>query len=179
MSGPILFLDLATTTGWCDGVPGERPTSGTIRLAGSGGPNPEAYDTIYQFMDDRLRLTRYQMIAIEAPQSPSHMAGRTNVNTARRLIGLCEVVEWVAYRHGYFGRRMVEARVDDVRRHLFSGSRPPKGEAKAYVIDRVKALGYAPADDNEADAIAGWLYASGIVGSKIAQMTTPLFNQKP
>lgn len=178
MTGSILFLDLATQTGWCEGVPGQRPTSGTIRLAGSGGPNAEAYNTLYQFLDDRLRLTRYQMIAIEAPQSPSHMAGRTNANTLRRLIGLCEVVEWVAYRHGYFGKRMVEARVDDVRRYLFAGSRPAKGEAKIAVVSRIKALGYQPADDNEADAIAGWLYASGIVGSKLAKMTTPLFNQK-
>ena len=42
-------------------------------------------------------------------------------------------------------------------------------------MDRLRVLGYAPKDDNEGDAIAGWLYATALVESRIAQMTSPMF----
>ena len=45
------------------------------------------------------------------------------------------------------------------------------------VQKQVKTLGYAFRDDNEADAIALWLYATALADSRIAQMTHPLFNQ--
>lgn len=178
MTGSILCLDLATQTGWCEGVPGQRPTSGTMRLAPPGARNAECYDSLNQFLDDRLRLTRYRMIVFEAPLPPPHAKGNTNIHTTRRLMGLCEVTEWIAHRHNYFGNSCKEARVDDVRRYVLAGQRPEKGEGKKVVMQRLKAMGYSFTDDNEADAIALWLYASGLTGSKLALMTTPLFNQK-
>jgi hypothetical protein len=165
MNGGILFLDLATTMGWCEGIPGEKPTSGTIRLVSPGATNPELYDALYKFLDDRFSLQRYIMVVMEAPQSPSHMAGKTNAKTLARLIGMCELTEWIAHRHNYFGRMMSLATVHDIRKHLL-GFRPASGKAKREVIAAVRAKGFDPKDDNEADAIAGWLYAASLVSGK-------------
>lgn len=101
---------------------------------------------------------------------PRHM--KTNINTARMLIGMPAIVESVAYQTNHF--TVKEASVHDVRKHLLGG-RPPKGEAKRVVMDRLRVLGYSPQDDNEGDAIAGWLYATALIESRIAQMTSPMF----
>ncbi len=170
MSGPVLFLDLATTTGWCEGVPNEKPTSGTMRLAPAGSSPAAIFGGLLDWLAQRLTTFRYRMIVYEAPMDPRHM--KTNINTARILLGLPAIVEAVAHQTGHF--RVKEASVHDVRTHLLGG-RPPKGEAKRVVMDRLRVLGYAPKDDNEGDAIAGWLYTSALVDSRIAQMTSPMF----
>lgn len=174
MNGGILFLDIATTTGWAEGLPGERPISGRLRLVSDGGPNYEAYDKLHDFLIDRFKLNRYRAVIFEKPMSPSHMAGRTTAATIRRLIGLCEVAEWVCRRSGYYGSSVMTADVHDVRKHLLGG-RPAKGDAKREVIAALRGLGFDPADDNEADAIAGWLYAAAQVDPKAAPPTGPLF----
>ena len=173
MSGSILCLDLATQMGWCEGEPGGKATSGTHRLAPQGAHPAAISGGLIEWLGQRLTTFRYRMIAYEAPMDPRHM--KTNINTARLLLGLCAIVEGVAYQTGH-GQRLREVNVHDVRKHLLGG-RPPKGEAKTQVTRMVTALGHKPADDNEADAIAIWHYASAIADSRIAQMTTPLFNR--
>lgn len=170
MTAPVLFLDLATTTGWCEGVPGEKPTSGTMRLAPPGSSPAAIFGGLLDWLASRLTTFRYRMIVYEAPFDPRHM--KTNINTARVLLGLPAIVEAVAHQTG--NHRIKEASVHDVRQHLL-GRRPPKGEAKRVVMDRLRVLGYSPKDDNEGDAIAGWLYATALVESRIAQMTSPMF----
>lgn len=157
-AGPVLFLDLATTTGWCEGPPGDRPKSGTIRLAPDGAPPAAVFAGMMRFLADRFRLTRYRLIAYEAPMDPRHM--KTNANTVRKLIGLPAIVEGLAYETGHWSIR--EARVDAIRMSLL-GFRPGKGEGKTAVIAAIEALGFNPRDDNEADAIAGWLYATKVI----------------
>lgn len=174
MKGPILALDLATNMGWCEGISGEAPKYGSVRLAQPGGTNPEAYETLYNFLSDRFTLTRYQMVIFEAPLPPSHMAGKTNANTNMRLTGLCEVLEWICYRHSYFGNRIKKAAVHDVRKHLL-GFRPQKGDAKKEVMERLRALGFSPPNHDAADALAIWLYATALTDKQAAQMTSPLF----
>lgn len=170
MNGGILFLDIATQTGWCEGLPGEKPVSGTIRLAPEGSKPAAIYGGMLAFLGARLTAFRYRMIVYEAPMDPRHM--KTNINTARVLLGLPAVVEAVAHQTGHHAIR--EASVHDVRK-LLLGRRPAKGDAKRDVIAAVRARGFDPADDNEADSIAGWLYAVAQVDPKAAKDTGPLF----
>ena len=170
VNGSIIFLDLARQTGFCEGVPGEKPTSGTVRLAPSGSEPKAVYAGMMEFLVPRLRAFKYGMVSFEAPFDPRHM--KTNFNTARLLLGLPAIVEGVAHLTGHFNVR--EVRVDDVRKHLL-GKRPAAGEAKKAVIARLRALGFDPADDNEADAIAGWLFVCAQVAPDRAPMTDPLF----
>lgn len=166
MNGGVLFLDLATTLGWCEGVPnsGERPVSGTIRLAPEGSQSPAVFGGMIDFLATRLTTFRYRMIVYEAPMDPRHM--KTNVNTARILLGLPAIVEGVAHQTGHYSLR--EAHVNDVRKELLGfiprrakGDKP--GSQKAPVIAKLRELGYQPKDDNEADAIAGWLFACSLL----------------
>lgn len=174
MSGTsILCLDLATQMGWCEGAPGEKPTSGTVRLAPVGSSPAAIFGGLVDWLAQRLTTFRYRMIVYEAPMDPRHM--KTNINTARMLLGMPAIVEGLAYQTGH--HRLMEASVHDVRQHLLGG-RPPKGDAKRVVMDRLRVLGYAPRDDNEGDALALWLYSTALASSRIAQMTTPMFAQK-
>lgn len=168
-----MFLDLARTTGWCEGVPGERPTSGTIRLAPADASPGHVYAGMIQFLAPRLQSFRYRAICYEAPFDPRHM--KTNFNTARLLLSLPSIAEGVCILTGHHTIR--EVSVNDVRSFLL-GNRPAKGEAKQAIIDRLRGLGYDPKDDNEADAIAGWHFACSILAPATATDITPLLARK-
>lgn len=164
MNGGVLFLDLATTMGWCEGLPGERPVSGTKRLAPEGSQPAAVFGGMLDFLATRLTTFRYRMIVYEAPMDPRHM--KTNVNTARILLGLPAMVEGVAHQTGHYSLR--EANVNDIRKALLGyiprrakGDKP--GAQKAPVIAELRARGFDPKDDNEADAIAGWLFACSLL----------------
>ncbi len=171
----ILFLDVATRTGFCEGAPGEKPHHGSLRFAPEGS-SPEAVAAgAIKWLGQRLQAFRPNVIVVEAPLDPRHMGSKTNVNTAQLLLGLPLVLGGVAHLSGVYDFR--SARIDDIRRHLL-GHRPGKATAKREVIDRIKALGFSPQDDNAADAISGWLYACSIVEPTVAALSTPLFGDK-
>lgn len=169
--GSIIFLDLARQTGWCEGAPGEAPQSGSYRCAPADASPAAVYAGLIDFLGRRLTAFRYRIVAFEAPMDPRHM--KTNVNTARLLLGVAAITEGVAYSTGH--HRLFECSVHDVRKHLL-GQRPEAGKAKRAVIGRLKALGFNPSDDNEADAIAGWLYACAVIDPQRAKQTLPLLS---
>ena len=172
---PIIFLDLARQTGWCEGIPGEPPSSGTERLAPSGAGRAAVQGGLLRFISKRLLAQHYFEVAFEAPMDPRHM--KTNLNTARMLLGLPAVLEAAAVvtRH----HNVTEHNVHDVRSYLL-GHKPDKGGSKRAVIDKLISLGFAPADDNEADAIAGWLYVTAKRAPQVSLQVSPLFaRQRP
>lgn len=172
----IMFLDVATTSGWCEGAPGEKPRHGSIRFAPVGS-SPEAVAAgAIKWLGQRLQAFRPNAIVIEAPLDPRHMGKKTNMSTAQLLLGLPVVLGGVAYLSGVFDIR--HARADDVRMH-FLGFRPKHATAKLDVMDKCKALGFEPQDDNAADAIAGWHFACSIIEPKHAPDVTPLFGKRP
>ena len=172
MDGSVIFLDLATTTGWCVGVPGEKPISGSIRLGYQGCTPEEKGAALFNFLSPRLMAFRHRMLVFEAPLDPRQMGRTTNAATARTLIGLAFMAGSVA---SLTNPRYREANVSEVRKFILSGSRPPKGEAKNAVMKVVRTLGYDFKDDNEADAIAGWLHATAILSPATGHQTAPLF----
>ena len=173
MTGSILCLDLATQMGWCEGIPGQKPTSGTVRLAPPGSPSQAVLGGLVGWLGARLTAFRYRMVVFEAPLDPRWQKAPRSEATARMLIGLCGITEGIAHQTNH---RIKEANVGDVRKHLL-GVRPQKGEGKPMVMRQLKTLGYAYRDDNEADAIALWLYSTALAESRIVQMTSPLFNR--
>ena len=171
MSGSILCLDLATTMGWCEGVPGEKPTSGTFRLAPVGSSAAAVHGGLVDWLAKRLTTFRYRMVVYEAPLDPRWSKQPRSAATARLLLGLCGITEGICHQTGH---TVKEADVSGVRMHVL-GARPPKGEGKTLVMQRLRLLGHEFRDDNEADAIAVWLYATALASSRIAQMTSPMF----
>lgn len=178
MNGSVLFLDIATTLGWCQGVPGGKPASGSLRLAPVGADHDAIHGGMVKWLMERLRSDAPpDVIVYETPIDPRHMGKRTTFKTSRVLIGLCGVAEGVANRMGYTGqnRGLFEVEVRDIRKHFLPPGSPRTGsEVKRAVVEQCRVLGFDPADDNEADAIAGWHYASALFVPSTAAATTPL-----
>lgn len=149
----ILFLDIATRTGWCVGAPGAVPTSGTCRLGRTGAKDAEVFGAMLAWLGGLLTEARFARVIFEAPVGPG-MVGKTNFSTMRRLNGLCAIAEAVCHQTQH---PVYQASAASVRKVVLGNGRPK--DAKAAVMAEIRARGFDPADDNEADAIAGWLYA--------------------
>lgn len=157
---PILCLDLATTTGWASGRPfepranGFLPASGSIRFGKSGADDGEVIGKLMQWLKDQTTSTDFGMIVFEAPVGPG-MAGRTNFKTLARLVGMCKAVEAVCYLRKV---PVYQASAASIRKEVLGTGRPEN--PKAAVMAEMRARGFDPADDNEADALALYFYAS-------------------
>lgn len=155
----MLTLDLATQTGWAEGVFGEPPRSGSVRLASAGATRAEVLAGAFRFLGERWKAWKPHVVVFEAPLAPSVMAGKTNFNTTRTLIALPGIVEALCVLKGIWSVR--EARVFDVRKFLL-GANPPGAIGKKLVMQRMRELGHEPQDDNESDALALWYYAAAL-----------------
>lgn len=149
----ILALDLGTTTGWALVIGQAQVISGTLDL------NPNRYDgggmrylRLRNWLE-QLRLDsggiegiHYEEVRRHAGTSAAHVYG----GLLATLTGWCEE-RGVAYQG---------VPVGTIKRFITG-----KGNAdKTAVITAVRERGYAPADDNEADAIAILLWALQTTG---------------
>lgn len=168
----ILALDIATTTGWAFGRPGDIPRSGSVRLAPPGSSNGAIGRGMLRFLTDFISVEKPDQIYYEVPLDPRHMGAKTTFKTARILLGLPFLVETIAEARGIF--RLREAGVQDVRKY-FVGTPRPK-DKKAAVQTQCRVLGWKPVDDNAADALALWAFACAIEAPRAAIATAPLFS---
>lgn len=146
--GAILALDLGTTTGWALRTSDDLITSGTVSF------RPSRYD------GGGMRYVRFRawldQLAKDAdPLSAIHFEEvRRHIGTdAAHLYGgfLATLTAWCE-QHDVAYQGMP---VGTIKRFITG-----KGNAdKAAVIAAVRARGFTPADDNEADAIAILLWA--------------------
>lgn len=174
----ILALDLASRTGWANGCPSDAtPRSGSVRFAREGASMGVLFAGCRQWLSDFLATDPdIKLIVFEAPMTPQQMAGRTTADIMRRLSGLCAVVEELACTRGGYAVR--EARVSDVRAHFIGSNRHKRDQAKALTISACHRLGWAPSDDNAADALALWHYQASILDPQLAVQTSPLFRRR-
>jgi crossover junction endodeoxyribonuclease RuvC len=172
MRASVLALDLASTMGFCEGMPGERPVSGSVRLGSPGASQGEIYDQFAQFLLPKLRAFRFGLIVAEAPVSPRY--SKTNQKTTEMLLGLHAWQRGICHMTGHYNMKTESAQ--RVRKFLL-GKMPAKGQAKVEVMAKVRALGFDPADDNEADAIALWLFTCNEVAPGQAMKIDPLFGR--
>jgi hypothetical protein len=172
-TGTILALDLATTTGWAIGRPDRTPRFNSFRIAKPGVERCNVYRSFRIWIEDFTRNHKPKLIVYESPASPMIMQGHTNIDTIKRLIGLCEhLEEWCVGT----GIELREASVGQVRAH-FIGSNMKRDAAKAATIARCHELGWDVSNDNEGDACALWDYQRCCLRPDIASMTTPLFER--
>lgn len=172
--GRVLALDLATTTGWAFGAPGSIPRCGHLRFAKTGAPRAMVYRGFRDWLEAKWNVRDEQpdLIVFESPAVPSIMAGKTNINTIKLLIGLTEhLEEWC---HGKC--ELQEARVADVRVH-FIGQNMKSAMAKQRTLEQCQMLGWDPQDFDEADACALWDFQCAWLNPKLAAYSTPLFRR--
>ena len=117
MTGGILALDVATTTGWAYGMPGDRPAFGHFR---SGKPRDATGEVLAQFrvwLDRCCAKSQPRMVVFEAPYVPRFAPKKVRTKTGqvisttpssltpidiyvvRRLFAMCGLVEMIAYEH--------------------------------------------------------------------------------
>lgn len=168
----ILFLDLATTTGYAFGSTAAVEESGTFRFPRTG----DDYGTLVWAMldafgelSDRLKPDQ---IGFEAPVMPQ----KTTIQTLRKLYLMGPMVEAVALKRKI---PCFEGGRSEILTHFLGRGYPQQREARqSHVKNKCTARGWKFADDNEADALAGldWALACDVPNFAIAG--TPLFGRK-
>jgi hypothetical protein len=181
VTGGVLALDVATTTGWACGPPGSRPTWGSFRAAGRdrGVETGEVLHRFRLWLDERLGDWRPAWVVFEAPYvprtAPTRIRTRTgevvatlppksppiDIKVLRRLISLCGLVEMVAWQHKIACR---EEASNVICRHFTGhGSWGGRAEKKAATQRMCAVHGWAGVTEDEADALALWVYAEAVL----------------
>jgi len=173
-TGNVLALDLATTTGYAYGPPRGVPTFGSIRFIKPGGSRAQAYRNFRTWMDDKWNVRDHQpdLIVYES-SNVQFMAGRTNVETIKMLIGLTEHLE--EWAHNKIELR--EATTAQVRAH-FLGQNLKSAIAKPMVVERCRSLGWMATTSDEGDALALWNFQCSFLDPEVGVRTSPLFQRK-
>ena len=140
----ILALDLATQTGVAVGDSAGKPTASTHKL----GPGDHAARFLGGALMVKRLIAEHQpdAIAIEEPY-----LDMKHPDAARFLYGLRGAVLLSAKSQGY---DVHEINIRAIRSHFIG--RHKKGLAKVSTIEQCRRLGWAVANDDEADACAVW-----------------------
>jgi hypothetical protein len=167
----ILCLDLATSTGAAWGEPGERAASAVWNLRDAGKDRPARFLQLARLLSSAIVTHKITAIYYEAPLPLSAMMRvGAHEETIAFLRGLCAITEFCAADTGL----PVETwDVQEARRAVLGQAR---GLDKRAIIRTVQYLGYpAIENDNEADALVGFLYWSARLKPAYAYRNTPLF----
>jgi Holliday junction resolvasome RuvABC endonuclease subunit len=169
----ILFLDLATVSGWAFWATGlGRPQSGVLRMPKTGEDVGWFVHDYYGKLGDLLTLQQPGLIVFEAPLL---RAGNTSIDTARKLMGLAIITEFACRERRLKYR---EANNASIRKHFVGKGRGDRKTLKAMTLDACRDRGWNPCDDNEADALAGLDYACHLLKLPVPWSCGGLFAEK-
>src|SRR5262252_3921959 len=170
----ILALDIATSTGWAFGKPGEIPACGTVHFASDDGASNDAIfaNALTWFSGFLKPQPRPTSLILEALLPPAAMKGETSRQTRDLLGGLHGVIRGVAHARGIY--EISDVSVLAVRKHFCGDQRAKKED----VFERCRILGWPVKTRDEADAAATWHFACSIVRPEVGVEVTPLFYGK-
>lgn len=155
----VLALDLATRTGFAHGALGEPPKWGSHDF-GRGRSNGEVLANFHGWLNGKIDAVGATMVVFESPYMPSGQnpwAAPANALTIRRLFAFAGITEAVCHTRRL---RCLEARPSEITRGILGGPAPRRrAEKKAATIKMIRLLGFPVENDDEADALALWLYA--------------------
>jgi len=181
----ILGLDIASVTGWAVGLPGSKPLSGYIKLAGDIGPK------MHQLHDALHGLVRQHdptWIVFEQPihEIPKrrdkfgNSVGKGSPATLRMSLALCGVAEMVASEANI---PVAEVFMGTWRKHFIGAAQSPKGQTSMWLknlaVQRCKQLGWGELTHDAAEACGVWDYACSLRSKAHQVQTAPgLFERK-
>ena len=173
----VLALDIASTTGWALGAVGAAtPSCGSVRFAAPGSSHAAILASCFDWMVELTKDKRPDIIAIEDLLPFGAARGRTNKKTGDLLGALHGIVRLVAFKRSIFKVHAVSA--SDVRGHFIDGRTYRREQAKGYVVQKCKALGWLESSDEDAaDACAVWSFQCSRLDPKEALRVSPLFNR--
>lgn len=163
MSG-ILALDLGTRTGWAYALPGGAPAHAHVRLPNDRGDGA-FFSAFRRFLLDHITVHAPRLIVYEAPLITG---SATSVQTVFRLFGLAAHTVEIAHIREV---RCERANNASVKKFLTDNGRAKKPE----VMDAIRARGWEPDGDDEADALAVLLWAESKWAPNVTRTAGPLF----
>lgn len=145
----LLCLDLATRSGWSIWAPGEPVRYGSFRL-----PDGQYHDLGHRllrygnWLGQRISDERPQRIYYEAPW----VGPQTSQDTVKLLFGLASMTAMLGAKTGV---KTVEQNNASVRKHFLGRANTTgRKEIKKRVMAACADIGWAPKNDDEADALA-------------------------
>lgn len=176
MISSILALDVsAKCTGWCFGIPGDKPVSGIVRWGGEGVTEDEVFRKGLVWLTQTMTVMSPAIVAIEAPIKASG-GGFTNAASQAMLLGLQGVL-----------RAVVKAKIPGAA-HLVASSTVRKtflgkgghfdGDVKDLVMAEAVRRGFidpSEAQPDRCDAIALWLF---MAAQQIPELAHPSMKRK-
>ena len=135
----ILAIDPATLTGWAVSYPSST-LSGVADFGAHRGNRPMIFEAFDLWLADMVTEHEPEMLVFE---TPIHRG-----SGSRTGFGLAAIIELIAARRGLF---VAEVNLVTIKRHGTGNARAEK----AAMVSAARARGWAPATDDEADAL--WL----------------------
>lgn len=151
----VAALDLATSTGWARRLPG-GVDYGSLALCGPGQDDGTALARLYDLVDGWIRDDGIDLIYFEE----AFVGGPKSQASARRLFKLAGVIDLLGVQRRVQVRQV---RADDWRMAFIQRcrggrrGRDGRSELKRAAMTRCRQIGWAPANDDEAEAL-GLLY---------------------
>lgn len=158
----VLAIDGAAIAGFALGAIGAEPRFGRRNFSGSGASG-EIVGRFSRFLRAVIEAEKPDVIAYEAPYVPTawRRGPPLNAKTLRRLLGLAEVIDAIAWECRL---QCYQATAGEVCAYLTGkanwGGRDAK---KAATIAAARAWGWDVTNDDEADALAVWAYAESML----------------
>lgn len=169
-TGVILALDLATVLGVAIGPAGGKPRAVPHRIAPPETAIGPFLSRYADWLADQITTHDPAVIIFEAPIMT---AGKTSIDTARKLMNLAGLTDMIGWRREV--PRVFEADSSTVCKAFTGRGRyEDRGGKKRAVMEACARLGWEAADDNAADALALWWWAETKLFPKARRESDPL-----
>lgn len=146
----VLALDLARTLGWAAWRRDKGIIFGSHRMPPAGSNLARYLADYNQWLRRALMKMQPDAVAFETPW----IGPQTHQATARQLMCLAGMTEWICGDWGLDSANVHECNNSTVRKHFCGMGAGKREKLKKLTMDRCRLYGFAPKDDNEADAIA-------------------------
>ena len=184
----VLALDVATVMGWAQGRADQmKPRFGTYNLGRLARDTEDKMAALMRWMLDVIRVDRPDLVVIERAMDPNLAARLGNRSiTIEELIALAKCagavcrLAGIPFKYcdrqkalGFFTGQSTYKDEKDPRTGKVTKSRDV---GKRATVRRCYQLGIEVQDDNQADAVALFMWACGQLNPAIAHRVTPLFS---
>lgn len=177
----LLALDLSKrSTGWAVWDEAwEKPRYGHWVLGSEFTGDGAVFLKLQRNLDDLHRIAAFEWIYHEEAINPANLNGATNIGVLRLAAGLAAATEMFAearrckvkrinvnsWRPSYVDPDLINQVNADVRRKRKAGKKASaRPDLKRLAMERSRQLGFAPINDDEAEALGVLDYACSLKG---------------
>lgn len=156
ITGKILTLDLAASTGYAVGAPGEVPTFGSHQFASTGDNFGRHQANARDWLARLIFTEQPVLIGYEQPS----IFGVTTPATVIKLCSYVSTLEELCLKEG-FDVPVRQVNPSQLKKFFTGNGRAKKPE----MVGAARRYGFAVANDDEADAVGMWWFLVDCYGS--------------